>query len=186
MGGLYNVLAGWDPACVWLAPMLTEENPQDFFPRFRDCWLSDSGDAIEIFTRVGGGNREYYECEIEALRDMPTDYHMDALEFLRTRGDEEADLVLYDPPYSITQASTLYKSYGKKRLEVNVANMRYWKLVKDEIARVTKPGGVVLSCGWSTNGMGKVRGFTLRRIRIVAHGGSKNDTLVTIEEKAGA
>ena len=118
--------------------------------------------------------------------DMPTDYHMDALEFLRTRGDEEADLVLYDPPYSITQASTLYKSYGKKRLEVNVANMRYWKLVKDEIARVTKPGGVVLSCGWSTNGMGKVRGFTLRRIRIVAHGGSKNDTLVTIEEKAGA
>lgn len=118
--------------------------------------------------------------------DMPTDYHMDALEFLRTRGDEEADLVLYDPPYSITQASTLYKSYGKKRLEVNVANMRYWKLVKDEIARVTKPGGVVLSCGWSTNGMGKGRGFTLRRIRIVAHGGSKNDTLVTIEEKVGA
>lgn len=72
MGGLYNMLAGWNPAYVWLAPMLTDENPQDFFPRFRDCWLSDSGDAIEIFTRVGGGNREYYEYEIEALRDMPT------------------------------------------------------------------------------------------------------------------
>lgn len=72
MGGLYNMLAGWDPACVWLAPMLTDENPQDFFPRFRDCWLSDEGDAIEIFTRVGGGNREDYEYEIEALRDMPT------------------------------------------------------------------------------------------------------------------
>lgn len=72
MGGLYNMLAGWDPACVWLAPMLTDENPQYFFPRFRDCWLSDSGDAIEIFTRVGGGNREDYEYEIEALRDMPT------------------------------------------------------------------------------------------------------------------
>ena len=72
MGGLYNMLAGWNPACVLLAPMLTDENPQGFFPRFRDCWLSDSGDAIEIFTRVGGGNREDYECEIEALRDMPT------------------------------------------------------------------------------------------------------------------
>lgn len=57
MGGLYNMLAGWNPACVWLAPMLTDENPQYFFPRFRDCWLSDEGDTIIIFTRVGGGNR---------------------------------------------------------------------------------------------------------------------------------
>lgn len=76
MGGLYNMLAGWDQDCVWLAPMLTDENPQSFFPRFRDCWLGSDGDTIEIFTRVGGGNREDYECEIEALRDMPT-YQLD-------------------------------------------------------------------------------------------------------------
>ena len=48
--------------------------------------------------------------------DMDTDYHLDALEFLKTIKTESADLVLYDPPYSITQATTLYKAYGKKKL----------------------------------------------------------------------
>jgi len=72
MGGFYNMLFGWNPACVLLAPMLTDENPQQFFPRFRDCYLSDDKDHIEIFTRVGGGNREAYADEIEDLRLMPT------------------------------------------------------------------------------------------------------------------
>lgn len=85
MGGLYNTLAGWNPACVWLAPMLTDENPQGFFPRFRDCWLGDKGDTIIIFTRVGGGNRsdgpdDEYGYGEHKLYDMPT--------FIRTWDDD--------------------------------------------------------------------------------------------------
>ena len=72
MSGLYNVLFGWNPACVMLAPMLTDENPQQFFPRFRDCYLSEDEDHIEIYTRVGGGNRDDYADEIEKLCSMPT------------------------------------------------------------------------------------------------------------------
>ena len=72
MGGLYNMLFGWNPACVLLAPMLTDENPQTYFPRFRDCYLSEDKEHIEIYTRVGGGNRDDYAVEIEGLRSMPT------------------------------------------------------------------------------------------------------------------
>ena len=72
MSGLYNALFGWNPACVLLAPMLTDENPQTYFPRFRDCYLSEDKGHIEIYTRVGGGNREYYADEIEKLCSMPT------------------------------------------------------------------------------------------------------------------
>lgn len=115
--------------------------------------------------------------------EFETDYHMDALEFLKMLPDESADLVLYDPPYSITQASELYHSYGKVKLEVNVANMKYWSLIKDNIARILKPGGKVISCGWNTNGLGKGRGFEMTDVLIVNHGGSKNDTLVTLEYK---
>ena len=115
--------------------------------------------------------------------DMDTDYHLDALEFLKTIKTESADLVLYDPPYSITQATTLYKAYGKKKLEINVANMKYWANIKDEIARILKYHGRVISCGWNTNGLGKSRGFEMTNILIVYHGGSKNDTLVTLEYK---
>lgn len=115
--------------------------------------------------------------------EFDTDYHMDALEFLKMLPDESSDLVLYDPPYSITQAAQLYKAYGKEKLEVNVANMKYWAECKNNIARILKRGGECISCGWNTNGIGKNRGFAITEILIVAHGGSKNDTLVTLEVK---
>lgn len=90
MGGLYNVLHGWNPACVLLAPMLTDENPQDFFPRFRDCYLGDNKDTIVIFTRVGGGNRsespdDEWGYGEHKLYGMPT--------FIRTWDDD------FDPTY---------------------------------------------------------------------------------------
>lgn len=101
--------------------------------------------------------------------------NMDALEFLRKQEPGSFDTVLYDPPYSITQA----RKYGSKKF----ASMKYWKECKDEVARITKVGGKVICFGWSTMGMGKGRGFEMQRILIVPHGGSKNDTLVTIETK---
>ena len=110
-------------------------------------------------------------------------YHKDALEFLEGLESESADLVLYDPPYSITQAAQLYHSFGKEKLKVNVANMKYWKLCKDNIARILKRGGVCLSFGWNSNGLGKNRGFEITEILLVAHGGRKNDTICTKEYK---
>lgn len=112
-----------------------------------------------------------------------TDYHMDALAFLKTLPDNSADLVLYDPPYSITQAAQLYHSFGKDKLEVSVANMKYWAECKNNIARILRIGGRCLCFGWNTNGIGKNRGFEMTEILIVAHGGSKNDTLCTVEYK---
>ena len=91
--------------------------------------------------------------------------------------------MLFDPPYSITQASELYKEYGKEKLEINVSNMKYWALCKDNVARILKSNGRVICCGWNTNGLGKNRGFEMDKILIVSHGGSKNDTLVTLEHK---
>ena len=84
MGGLYNEIFGWSPACLLLAPMLTDENPESFFPRFRDCYLGDGEDTIVIFTRVGGGNRtsdpdDEWSFGEHKLYDMPT--------FIRTWDD---------------------------------------------------------------------------------------------------
>jgi hypothetical protein len=115
--------------------------------------------------------------------EFDTQYHLDALEFLRKMPDNSADIVLFDPPYSITQAATLYKKYGKEKLEICVSNMGYWARCKDEVARVIAKNGKVISCGWNTNGAGKGRGFELIELLVVHHGGSKNDTLVTVEIK---
>lgn len=115
--------------------------------------------------------------------EFNTTFSMDALKFLKQQKSKSADVVLFDPPYSITQASQLYKEFGKDKLEVSVSNMAYWAKCKDECARILKTDGIIIICGWGTNGLGKNRGFEMIEILIVPHGGSKNDTLVTVEFK---
>lgn len=105
----------------------------------------------------------------------PATNHMDALEYLKNYGDALFNGVLYDPPYSITQA----RQYGKKEF----SSMKYWADCKNEVARILRPGGKAICFGWNSMGLGKNRGFEMTRILLVAHGGSKNDTICTVEQK---
>ena len=114
--------------------------------------------------------------------EFDTDYHMDALEFLKMFENESADCVIYDPPYSLRQVSECYKGVGREvTMETTQASWRSRHL--DEIARVLKPNGKVMCFGWNSSGVGKTRGFELLEILLVPHGGSKNDTICTYERK---
>ena len=77
-----------------------------------------------------------------------TDYHLDALDFLKQIEDNLADLVLYDPPYSPRQVS---ESYRLLEMSVNMATTQssYWSKQKREIARIVKQNGHVISCAWN-------------------------------------
>ena len=86
---------------------------------------------VEIEVNKGGGIVDPFanSCKYGTITndlnpEYDTTYHLDALEFLKSIESESVDLVLYDPPYSITQASELYKAYGREKLEINVANMK--------------------------------------------------------------
>ncbi|MEG0692435.1 MAG: adenine-specific DNA methylase [Oscillospiraceae bacterium] len=111
-----------------------------------------------------------------------TDYHLDALEFLKMFDNNSVDCVLYDPPYSIRQVVECYKGVG---IEVTQEHTKSsWRAKHlDEIKRILKPGGMAVCFGWNSNGVGKIRGFQMQEILLVAHGGSKNDTIVTVETK---
>ena len=74
-------------------------------------------------------------------QDLPTTYHMDALEFMQMIGDGCADVVLFDPPYSPRQASECYRRFGREHLTGEVTNWGYWRKCKDEVARITRRGG---------------------------------------------
>lgn len=111
-----------------------------------------------------------------------TNYHLDALDFLKQINDNCADIVLYDPPYSPRQIKECYDGIGiTVTADDTKASWRARHL--DEIKRVLKPNGICISFGWNTNGVGKKRGFEIIEILIVPHGGSKNDTLCTVERK---
>ena len=109
---------------------------------------------------------------------------MEALDFLRMLHSFNTQLngVLFDPPYSITQVSLSYQDFGLK-FKGKENPTGGFPLVRDEIAALVKPGGLVVSFGWNTVGMGKGRGFAQVEILIVCHGGSRNDTLCVVEQK---
>ena len=89
---------------------------------------------------------------------------------------------MYDPPYSVRQASECYKHFGIGIKQKDTQSS--WRAKHlDEISRILKPQGLLISFGWNTNGGGKKRGFKQLEILIVAHGASHNDTLVTVELK---
>lgn len=111
-----------------------------------------------------------------------TDYHMDAKEFLAMFKDESVDGILYDPPYSPTQVMQCYKKMEKTVSWTDTSGL-YWIEQKNEIARILKPGGICITFGWNTNGISNSRGFRQEKILIVSHGGTRNDTLVTVERK---
>lgn len=111
-----------------------------------------------------------------------TDYHLDALDFLKMFEDNSVDTVLYDPPYSPRQVSECYKQLGKT-VNMQTTQSSYWARQKDEITRIVKPSGIVISCGWNSGGIGTKRGFDIEEILIVAHGSNHNDTIVVVEKK---
>jgi len=114
--------------------------------------------------------------------DKPADEHKDALEFLRGLSDRSVSMVLFDPPYSPRQVSECYKRLGQT-VNMQTTQSSYWGNLKKEIARVIKPGGIVITCGWNSGGIGKKAGFVQVEILLVAHGGWHNDTIVTVEVK---
>lgn len=63
---LYNMINGFNPACMLIMPMLGRK--QDEYPRFRDCFVTEENN-IAIYTRVGGGNRGCGYGEEELYKD---------------------------------------------------------------------------------------------------------------------
>lgn len=107
---------------------------------------------------------------------------IDALEFLKQQKANEFDCVLLDPPYSLRQVSEHYKKAGVKITGWHTS-VGYNSSLKNEAARIIKTNGKCICFGWNSMGLGKNRGFKMIRILLVPHGGSKNDTIVTVETK---
>lgn len=111
-----------------------------------------------------------------------TDYHMDALDFMKMFDDGSIDGVLYDPPYSPRQVSECYNDVGYS-VTWDTTKASFWGNHKREISRIVKLGGKVITFGWNSGGIGYKYGFEIERILLVPHGGWHNDTICTVEIK---
>lgn len=114
--------------------------------------------------------------------DFDTDYHLDALDFMKMFDSGSVDGVLYDPPYSPRQVSECYNNVGYN-VTWDTTKASFWGNHKREISRIVKIGGKVITFGWNSGGIGYKYGFEIERILLVPHGGWHNDTICTVEVK---
>lgn len=91
-------------------------------------------------------------------------YDMEANDFGEKMYEEGFlfDLVLFDPPYSLRQLKDCYEGIGKELEQWQSHNM--WGRCKDALAKCVRPGGYVISLGWSTHGFGTSRGFEKQEV----------------------
>tara|TARA_Y100000114_G_C11616582_1_gene257664 strand:- start:48 stop:608 length:561 start_codon:yes stop_codon:yes gene_type:complete len=135
--------------------------------------------VIDPFAR----NSKYGTITNDLNPDTDAQYHMKADEFLDMLLDsgEQADVVLYDPPYSPRQISECYSASGIKTTQQDTQSSFYTK-IKDRIRPLVKPNGIVLSFGWNSMGVGKKFG-KYEEILLLTHGGAHNDTICVAQRK---
>lgn len=143
---------------------------------FVNRYLVVSHASVDPF--AGNSNLATYTNDIDPVTRAAA--HLDAEEFVRgLAGGLRCDLALFDPPYSPRQMIEHYRASGRE----NTQTSALYRRVRDAIDVILDRGGIVLSFGWNSVGMGKCRGYTLLEVLLVAHGGGHNDTLCIAERK---
>jgi hypothetical protein len=76
-----------------------------------------------------------------------------------------------------------YQAAGRAVTQEDTQSGRLFRRVRNAIDKIVAPGGIVLSFGWQSIGMGTARGYELIETMLVAHGGGHNDTICIAERK---
>lgn len=110
-------------------------------------------------------------------------HHIDAADYCRMLLTDGvvADAVLFDPPYSPRQISECYESFGRKATTQDTQNAALYARVREPLVALLRPGGIGLSFGWNSTGLGKA--LPTIEIMLVAHGGAHNDTICVVQRK---
>lgn len=137
--------------------------------------------SVDPFAR----NKEWATFTNDLNPSTKAQFHLQAEEFLHLLVGQKvvADLVILDPPYSPRQISECYKELGLKVTMADTQNARFYAAVRDAALPLVPIGGIVLSFGWNSAGMGKNRGFEIEKVLMVCHGAAHNDTIAIAERR---
>jgi hypothetical protein len=142
-------------------------------------YLSKSKISIDPFAR----NKRWATYTNDLNPDTQAEYHMDALDFIKMLAEKgvKADLIIFDPPYSLTQMKECYSNIGRK-LSVSEAT-RFYGDMRDAFMNVISSDCIALSFGWNSIGIGKSRNFKITELMLVCHGRAHNDTICIAERR---
>lgn len=133
-------------------------------------WVEEnsSGKCLNLFAGKNKLNLDEVRNDID--KEALAEHNMDALDFVKQCNDK-FDTIILDPPYALRKAMEMYKgNYSSK-----------FKQIADEIPRLCKSTTKIISFGYHSTFLGKVRNFKLDKLCVFAHGGSQHCTIGIIE-----
>lgn len=142
-------------------------------------WVVDRSEGKVLNLFAGLNLLPLDEVRNDMNEEMPADFHFDAVDFLKEwkrNGGYLFDTVVLDPPYSYRKGMRKYE--GR-----TCSNFR---IVKDLILDALSPTGKVITFGYHSVSMGKVRGFDAEELLVIGHGGAQHDTLAIVERRSHA
>jgi hypothetical protein len=144
-------------------------------------YLKDGMISIDPFAR----NSTLCTYTNDLNPDTKAQYHVDCNEFLKILDRKHiiADLGILDPPYSTRQMHEIYQKVGRKTSIEDSQGVGIYKHTRTALDRLIRLGGIVLSFGWNSIGMGINRKYEIIEILLVCHGGMHNDTICMAERK---
>lgn len=148
---------------------------------FVQRYLSHSTVSVDPFAR----NKRWSTHTNDLNPTTEAECHMKAFDFLAMLVSKgvKADLVVFDPPYSLRQTKECYEGIGIKFTYEDTLNVGLWQNEKKICNELLSDNGVFLQFGWHSNAMGKKYGFEIQEILLVAHGRSHNDTICVAEKR---
>jgi hypothetical protein len=149
---------------------------------FVKSYLRKSKVSVDPFAR----NKRWATYTNDLNPKTAAECHMPALDFLRELAakDVKADLIIFDPPYTINQIEEVYAGIGRAKFTFEeYSHLGRWNDEKNICNEILTPAGMFLHFGYHTNGMGKERRFEIAEILMVAHGGARYDTICMAERK---
>jgi hypothetical protein len=149
---------------------------------FVKSYLRKSKVSIDPFAR----NKRWATYTNDLNPETEAEHHMLALDFLKMLRDKgvQADLVIFDPPYTINQVKVAYESFGAGVFtSYDAHNAVRWTDEKEVVYDLLVPGGVFLQFGYNSCGLGKNGNCKIEEILLVAHGPAHYDTISMAERK---
>lgn len=136
-------------------------------------WVEEnsSGKVLNLFAGKTPLNLDEIRNDID--EDMVADYHMDCVDFVEQWDGCKFDTIVLDPPYALRKAMEMYNGNYTSR----------FKMLANALDRILADNGAIMSFGYHSTFMGKVRGYKLDKLCVFAHGGAQHCTIGIIEKR---
>jgi len=136
-------------------------------------WVENRSNGFCLNLFAGKNKLNLNEVRNDIDMEMNADYHLEALDFVKSWEGKQFDTIILDPPYAYRKSMEMYNGNLNSR----------FKQLADEVPRILNKGGKVITFGYHSTFLGKKREFVLDELCVFAHGGSQHCTIGIIEKR---